>query len=148
MRVIDHHQHRPSLARGGQQIERRRPDRKALMVPAPAETERAAQRLRLRRRKLTDHVKQWTADVEQSRELELGLRLDPDRPHHRHPLGAPNRIVQQRRLADPGLADRHHHIGRARARSLEQQVDARALAVTADEHLTNRTGPRERRVNT
>jgi hypothetical protein len=44
------------------------------------------------------------------------------------------RIVEQGRLVDPGFAENDQRPGRPPPGALEQAVDERALAVSADEH--------------
>ena len=107
-----------------------------------SETEGRAQRLRLVPGDLLEMVPQRPADLEQRRELELRLRLDAKRAHDRHPLGAVDRVVEERRLADAGLATDHQRSGSALAGPIEELVEPRALALAAEQHGSTVTASR------
>jgi hypothetical protein len=90
-------------------------------------------------------VEQRPADLEERRELELGLRLNSQRRDDLHVLGARDRVLEQRRLSDSRFAPQHQGAAPASARLREQLVDARALALTADQHPSNASPVAERR---
>jgi hypothetical protein len=64
----------------------------------------------------------------------LCLRLHAEGAHDRHPLGALDRVIEERRLADAGLAADHQRSGSAHAGPIEELVEPRTLALAADQH--------------
>jgi hypothetical protein len=88
---------------------------------------------------LVQAVAHRPADLEQPRELQLGLRLHAERPHHGHVGGALSRVVEQGGLADARLAADREASALAHAGQLEQLVEASALALTADQHRSTVT---------
>jgi hypothetical protein len=68
--------------------------------------------------------------------LKLSLRLHPDSAHDRHPLRPPDRVLEQRRLADTGIAPHHKRSARSSPGAVEHNLEPCALALTADQHLS------------
>ena len=60
-------------------------------------------------------------------EGELVLGLDPDAAQHPHPVRSFARPLEQRRLADPGLAAEHEDRAALASRALDQRIE-RALS--------------------
>ena len=71
--VVDQHGDRALLGVGGEQAERRRADREALLRPGRPERERALERERLRLRDAVEHPERRAQQLEQRRERDLRL---------------------------------------------------------------------------
>jgi hypothetical protein len=71
--------------------------------------------------------------LEEAGELQLGLGLDAERAHDRHPLRLLDGVFQQGCLADPGLTAHDEGAGATQPRSAEQRIDDVALALSTDE---------------
>jgi hypothetical protein len=67
-------------------------------------------------------------------EGQLGLGLDPGGPQHGHPLGPPGGMVEQRGLADAGLAPEHQRPAAGPAGVREQPIEGVAFGAPAVEH--------------
>ena len=133
--IVDDDEQRPRFGSRGEQVQRRRAGREAVERRRLTEPERASKHVCLRGRELWQVVEQRPEQLEQARELELGLGLDSERPQDRHSLGALNGVIEQRSLADPGFAA-HEERAAAPTSSLQQQlVDAGARGVPTDEHV-------------
>ena len=131
--VVDDDEERCVLRRRGEQRERRCADREPIGLPPFLETERDPKRGRLVWRQALDPRKERPAELQEPGELELGLGLDAGGPRHRHRPGEPDRIPQERRLPDPGLAANDEHATLPCARVLEQLLDPLLLRAPADE---------------
>ena len=81
-------------------------------------------------------VEQRPQKLEQARELELRLVLDPDRPDDRHALGLLGGVVQEGRLPQPRLTAKHERAAAPPPSATEQVVDTRALGFPTDEHCS------------
>ena len=128
LRVIDQAGQRLVLRRGGQQAQHRQPDQetiRSLPLPHP---ERDRQRVALRPRQLVQPSEHRHAQLVQSGERELHLRLDAPGPDHAKAQRPASRIIQQRRLADPGLAAHDQHGAAASPRPVQYPIHRRALA--------------------
>jgi hypothetical protein len=97
----------------------------------------AAQRVGLLVRKLGQVVEERPRELEESRELELGLVLDPESPNDGHPFGPLGGVLEQCRLADSGLASNDERAATPPPSAPEQFVDARAVGLPTDEHVPN-----------
>ncbi len=132
--VVDDDEQGPRLGRRGEQVQRCRAGREAVERRRLPQSERASEHVRLRGRQLGQVPEQRPQQLEQAGELELGLGLDAECPDDRHPLGAPDGIVEQRCLADPGFAA-HEKRTAAPTPTLQQQlVDAGSGGFPTDEH--------------
>ena len=145
VRVVEHDEQRVGLRCGGEQAERRGPDREAVLGIAGPEPERGAQRVCLMLGDLVEMVPQRPAHLEQRRELELCLRLDAEGADDRHPVGLVDRVVEERGLADPRFAADRERAAPTRAGTVEQLVKPQALALTADQHASTLTPEDDRR---
>ena len=123
--VVDQHRDRPLLGVGGEQAERRRADREALLGAGRPERERALERDRLRLRDPVEHPERRAQQLEQRRERDLRLGLDPAGAQQLHPARSARGVLEQRGLADPRLADERQR--RAR-RPAARRSSARSIA--------------------
>ena len=116
MRIIDQAHERFSVARLGQQVQDREGHQEAIRRSTILQPERDTQSCALRTWQPVQPIKHGRAHLIEPREGELDLGLnapDPDDPTSRRP---PGDVVQQRRLADPGLAAQDQHLASTRAR--------------------------------
>ncbi len=134
--VVDERQQRLLLGGRGEQAEHARHDRVAIAAGRLAERERPAQRGGLGRRDRVEPVEQRPEQLAQAREGDVGLGLHPARAQDRHAGGdrLRARVLEQRGLADPGLADEEQRAAPAGAGVAQQPVDPGPLLVAADEH--------------
>ena len=137
MRVVDEDDDGAALGEGGQQAQRRGADREPLAGHAGRQRERARERGRLRLRKLVDEDQRGPQQLEQRRERDLRLGLDAAGAQHLHPTRALGHILEQRRLADAGLADERERRTRTVARLRERALDGLALAVAPHQHAAS-----------
>ena len=79
--------------------------------------------------------------LEQPRELKLCLGFDAERAHHGHALGLLDGVLEQRRLADPGLSADDECVAAPAPGALEQLVDEGALVLAADEQDPSEARP-------
>jgi hypothetical protein len=131
--VVHDHEERARLGCRGEHAQRRRADREAVVLLRLAEPQRATQRLGLLGWDLRKVLEERSKQLEEAGELQLGLGLDAERAHDRHPLRLLDGIFQQGRLADPGLAAHDEGVAATQPRSAEQRVDEVALAFSTDE---------------
>ena len=71
-------------------------------------------------------------------ERQLRLRLDAASSEDVHVAGSFARVLEQRRLADPGLAAQDERAARRGTRRLEQRADLSALRIASVEHERHR----------
>src|SRR5690242_1273835 len=69
----------------------------------------------------------------------VGLRLHTDTCEHRHIARLCPRVVQQRRLSDPGISTEHEHPASPLPRTIQQRDNPRMLVLPTTEHRFNRT---------
>jgi hypothetical protein len=100
---------------------------------AALQPEGDAQRILLRAGQPPEPVEHRRAQLVQSGERELHLRLDARRPRDAAPRGAPGGVLQQRRLADPRLAAQDQHPALTGPDALHQTVQRLALAPPAEQ---------------
>lgn len=133
VRVVDQAHQRRGRRHLDEQAQRREPDQEPVPAVGATQPERAQQGIRLLRRQCSDPGQFGTQQHVQSRERQVGLRLDAGDPQHAR-LRVLRRILQQRRLADAGLAADDQRPGAA-ARHIEQQpFDHLLLSRSAVEH--------------
>jgi hypothetical protein len=132
--IVDRAQQAVVVGRIGEQPEGRERDEEAVVHRPAAQPERARQRVGLALRQAVDRAEHGAHQLVQAGEGHLGLGLDPDCPQDRHAAGARDRVVEQRRLADPGLAAHHEDAAAGGARPFEERVQLSALHVSAVEH--------------
>jgi hypothetical protein len=139
--LVDQAQQRPLLGRLAEQAQHRHRDQEPVVGPAReapalrgAEAEGAAEGRRLRAGQPAGQAQHGPEQLVQGGERQLGLGLDPGRPEHRHPLGLPGGMVEQRGLAGAGLAADHQHPAARPAGVREQPFQGVALGASAVEH--------------
>ena len=69
----------------------------------------------------------------QGRERAVLLRLDPRHADHPEPARAHHQVIQQRRLADTGLAAHHQRSAPAGPRARDQPVEDLALRLAPEQ---------------
>src|SRR5207302_873838 len=131
MGVVYEHESGPGLGMCRKQAERRRADREPLAHRARAERERAFERRGLRRRDPLEQAERGAQELEQTGERDVRLRVDPPSPEHPKPRRLLFRVFEERRLADPGLADEREDGTTAGARGRQDAVELLPLALTA-----------------
>ena len=104
LRVIDHTQQRTLLGHLREQAQHRQPDKEPIRGFAGGQAEHDLHGLSLRRRKPLEPVEQRPAQLMQTGEGQLHVRLDPHRPDDGGIRRRRDQVVQQRRLSDPGLS--------------------------------------------
>ena len=129
LRVIDQAGQRLVLRRGGQQAQHRQPDQEPVRSLALPHAERDRERVALRPRQLVEPAEHRHAQLVQPGERQLHLGLHPPGPDHPKPRRPAGRIVQQRRLPDPGLAAHHQHRTPASPRLIQHPIHDRPLPV-------------------
>ena len=127
LRIVDHAHERARLGGLGEQAQDRQRDQEAVRRRAVLEAERHLQRGPLRRRQRLQTVGQRRAQVMQTGERELHLRLHAGRPCDATSGGLPGDVFQQRRLADPRLAAQHQRRALADSDALQQPVERLAF---------------------
>jgi hypothetical protein len=140
VRVVDEHGHRLLLGVRGEQAERRRADREPVAGARRAEGERALERRRLRLRDPVEAGQRRPEQLVQPGERDLRLRRDPAGTQQAHPRRPRRRVLEQRGLADPRLADERQHAAASLARVSEQALQRVLLRVATEEH-TSILGP-------
>jgi hypothetical protein len=137
LQVVDQAQHRSRLAQLGQQRQRSERHHERIELVALLLAERHPQRPPLRGRQRTQTVQRRTQQSVQRREREGGLRLQTGRPQHPEAAIARRDVVQQRRLAHPGLAPDQQARGLPCARGLEHLRESSSLHVATVQHRTS-----------
>ncbi len=134
MRVV-HEQRKWTVLRAyRQQAQCCGPDREAIPCARRAECKRAAKRARLRRRDPIHRAENRAQQLGQSRERDHRLGLDPAGSQDPHSVGALGRVLEQRGLADPGLADKREHAAVALAGLRKQPIERQLLVFAAKQH--------------
>ena len=121
VRVVDHAEQRAVFARGSEQAQRRGADGEPARALGLGERERAAQRIRLNRRKLGQPVEQRPHELVQARVRELRLGLDAERAHDPGVAGPCDGVLEQCALADPGIASDHQRAAPTALRLFEHR---------------------------
>jgi hypothetical protein len=136
LRVVDDAQERPVLRSLGQQAEDRQPDQERIRRGVGGvrnQSERDAKRLVLRLRETVQEVQEGRTQLPNRGERELHLGFDPGRPGDPKLARSPDRVLEQRRLADARFAIRHQHAAAPAAHAIQEPVEHLALAFTAEQ---------------
>ena len=136
--VVDEHDDGPLLGDRAEHAEGGRADQVPLRRRVVGEPERRAQRGGLRARQPLDRVQHRPQQLVQPGPRELELGVDPARAQHERAAGGRRRVLEQRRLADPGLAADHQHAAGSPAPAREELLDPRPLCLAPDEHPCTR----------
>ena len=146
--LVDQAEHRAGVGRLGEQAEHGHRDQEAVpAVPLCAplagglETEGAGQGGRLVLGQAPGQPQHRPQQLVEGGEGQLGLGLDPGRPEDGHPLGLPGGMVEQRGLADPGLAADHQDPAARPPGVREQPFQGVALGASAVEHCRDASRP-------
>ena len=132
--VVDHAQQRLVVGHGREQAQHGDRDEEAVLDALGGQPEGAAQGRGLDVGELVGEVEDRPQQLVQAGERQLGLGLDAGAGEHAHPVRARQRALQQRGLADPRVAAQHEHAAARVPGRVEQAVDRRALALSAQEH--------------
>ena len=81
-------------------------------------------------------------ELVQPGERKLGFSLDPARAQHPHPRRVPDRVPEQRRLADTGLATNHQCAAARGPGASDEALDSSQLGLSAEKHTTIVARPR------
>jgi hypothetical protein len=127
LRVIDDTQQRTLLGRLREQAQHRQPDEKPIRDFTVAQPEHDLHGVPLRRRQRVKPVKKRPAQLMETGEGQLHVRLHAHRPHDGEVGCRRNQILQQRGLSDPSLALQHQRPALAPANRRDQVVQQRAL---------------------
>jgi hypothetical protein len=133
LRVIDDADQRAVLRRVRQQAQDRQAHEEPVRRTAIAYAERRPERLALRTREPVQPVHERRAQLLQPRVRELHLRLDAGRPRDRAARRVLRQVLQQRALADAGLAAQHERPARACAHARHELIQRRALVAPAEQ---------------
>ena len=120
--VVDHAQDRALGCRVGEQVQYGEADEEPTRGRTLLLTERDPQRLVLRRRKPVQPVEERAAELVEPRVGELHLGLDTDDACDDAAVDARRQCIEQRRLADAGLATEHQGPATSLACGLEHPV--------------------------
>jgi len=134
MSVVADAEQRFAVGKLGQQGQRRQPSEKAVRNRGVGESERGAQRAGLRPRQHIEAPQRWPQQQMQSRERQLGFRLNAGAPQHLHPLSRVDRVLKQRGLASARIAADNQHAAAPASCPLEEQADLGQLIVPSVKH--------------
>jgi hypothetical protein len=115
----------------GQQAQDGQADQEPVRCRPGADAERRPQRITLRSRQLIEVIEHRRAQLLQSGERQLHLRLDAGRARHPAAGRLAGGVVQQGRLADARLAGHHQRPALARPDIVQQLVQHAAFAAPA-----------------
>ena len=133
--VVHDADERPLLRYICQQAQHRQADEEPIRRGAVAQAERNAKRIALRAGQAVQAVQERRAQLLQSGVRQFDLGLDAGRPGNAAPGRVPHQILQQRGLADPGLAAQHQRPALTGAHAHHQLIQRGALAAAAKQPL-------------
>ena len=143
LHVVDHAHQRHLRRHLGQQRQHRQRDQEPVRRRPGHQPERAAQRVPLRPRQPLQLIGEREQEPVQPGITQLRLRLHPGQPGglqaSRRRGG--DRLVQQRGLADPGLAAQHQGAAVALGGPGQQAAERLAFGRTADQHHVHTLPP-------
>jgi hypothetical protein len=135
LRVVDYANDR-ALGRGlGKQAEHGQSEPEGIGRRPGPEPERRTERILLRARDAVEPVQQGRTQLVQPREGELRLLLHARRLHDPVAARAPDQVLQQRRLADSGLAPDDQGLTDAVSHAVEKFVELPTLVAPANQHV-------------
>jgi hypothetical protein len=133
LRVVDDAQERALVGLFGEEAENGESNHERARWAARAQAERHGQRVTLRVGKTLDEFEERRAEVLQRCVVELGLPLDARSPDDTKVLGRVERVLEQRRLANPWVALQHEDTAATFSRRLQQPLEDRLLALSAEQ---------------
>ena len=107
--VVDNRQKRPLLGRLGQQAEDRQTHQERIGWKAGAEPKRHGERFLLGHGQSVHEAEERETQLLNRRERQLHLRFDASRPDDPELAPSLDRVLEERGLADPGLAVHDQH---------------------------------------
>ena len=156
LRVVDHAEQRPVTGSLRQQAQRGQTDDEAIRRVPCRQPERRGKRVALGARQTVEPIQHRRGQLLQAGERQLHLGLDSDCPHHAELRRRVDRVLQQCRLADPGLPSHHQGAALTPTDRLEEAVERLTLTAPAEQpSLRDRAGhgpgtnlhPERRRAN-
>ena len=142
MRIVDDAHERVLLGGLREQAEHGDADQKTVLDGRRREAERTGERGRLRVGEPLEAVEDGMEELVQRGERELGLRFDAAGAQHPHPRGLRDRVPEQSRLADAGLAPDHQRAAARGPGVCDQALDSGRLGLSAEKHPTDRNPAR------
>ena len=133
LRVVHDAHERALLGHVGQQAQYGQADEEPIRGAALAQTEHGAERFVLRTGEALQAIDELRAQLMQPCERKLHLRLHARHPGDTAPRRAPHQVLQQRALADAGLAAQHQRAARTVAHTRQQLIQRRALAAPTEQ---------------
>lgn len=123
MAVIDQAHQRAVLGCLGHQAQHRQSDEERVRHRTGPQAQRDRERVALRLRQEPKAVEHRGAELVKSGEGQLHLRLHARDPYQPQVRRRPGHVVQQRCLADPGLAADHHDTAAPSTNRMEEPVE-------------------------
>ena len=133
LRVVDDTQQGSDRGRVSQQRADGQPDQEAVGGHPSGDPERASQRIRLRRGQVPDSPEKRRDQLVHPRIAQRDLGLDTDDARAPEADRGIDRVIKERRLADPRLATEHHRPRLAPYHAGEQTCQLPSLLRAADE---------------
>jgi hypothetical protein len=133
LRVVDDAQERLLRCHRREERQRRKPDHHPVDARGFFESERDPQRVALTGREDLELVHERMHELMQAGIPELHLGFDPDQAQHAQISGCDNRRIEQRSLADPGLAAHHQRGAESTADRVQEELDVRSFCGPPDE---------------
>ncbi len=141
MQVVDHHCDGAVLGVPADQAQNGCADREPIArigrVSSPGKRQSRRQCIRLHRRNPVECAERGAHELQQRPERDLALRLESGRTQHPHLRESPHRVVEQRGLPDPGLADHSEHAARSQARGGHEPIDRLLFGQPTHQHSSS-----------
>ena len=138
VQVVHHHGDRSALGVAAEQAQHGRADGEPVTRIVgrgrSGQRQRRGERLRLDRRDPVQFAERGTDELQQGRERDLGLGLQPGRAQYPHRGEVPDAVVEQRRLPHAGLAGEREHAAGAQAGRGHQPIDRLQLGLPTHQH--------------
>ena len=131
--VVDHAQERLLLGSFREEPEDREPDEKRARRRSGAEPERDGERVALRIGQTLDELEDRRTELLERRVVELHLPLDARGPDDAEVLARLDRVLEQRGLADAGVAVHDEDGAVTVPRGIQQPLEHLALALPAEQ---------------
>ena len=132
--VVDEHGQRLPLGGVREQGQRTRVGREAAVWGRGRQSQRAGQRVALRRRQAIEALQEGLQHRPQAGKGQLRLGLDATRAEDHHPRRSSPGVVEERGLADAGLADHDERPAPALPGRVQVRIHVRELRLPAHKH--------------